>query len=298
MSSFRDWSVIKPFCSRQYSSFVSAISTTIDRPNRYSRMPQDRAKVAFCLKTKRRLPSLIIVCCLGVLLRGGLPSAGGAEPASRAQARRLSNPTSVTPYTSSIVEASHRCGIPEHWIEEVIEIESGGKPNAVSARGALGLMQIMPQTWVELSVRYGLGLDPFDPHDNILAGTAYLREMLNRFGSAGFLAAYNAGPKRYEEHLAWGRSLPDETQAYVQRLAPLLGIGQLEHGSAVITRMVDWRQATVFVRRSESSFVNGSSTSIEQSLSFPKDTPRAHATAFRPRAADLFVRRSGERQSR
>lgn len=50
----------------------------------------------------------------------------------------------------------------------------------------MGLMQILPGTRVELSVSYGLGLDPFDPHDNILAGTAYLKEMHDRFGSAGF----------------------------------------------------------------------------------------------------------------
>jgi soluble lytic murein transglycosylase-like protein len=60
----------------------------------------------------------------------------------------------------------------------------------------MGLMQLMPGTWVELSVRYGLGLDPFDPRDNILAGTAYLKEMFDRFGSAGFLAAYHTGPSR------------------------------------------------------------------------------------------------------
>ena len=58
------------------------------------------------------------------------------------------------------------------------------------------------------------GLDPFDPHDNILAGTGYLKEMHDRFGSAGFLAAYHAGPTRYEQHLATGQRLPPETTAY------------------------------------------------------------------------------------
>ena len=75
-----------------------------------------------------------------------------------------------------------------------MQIESGGDQRATSSRGALGLMQLMPGTWVELSVRYGLGLDPFDARDNILAGTAYLKEMHDRFGSGGFLAAYHAGP--------------------------------------------------------------------------------------------------------
>ncbi|WP_442869918.1 lytic transglycosylase domain-containing protein [Bradyrhizobium sp. CCBAU 11361] len=138
----------------------------------------------------------------------------------------------------------------------MIDVESGGKVNAVSTRGALGLMQIMPQTWIDLSVRHDLGLDPFDPHDNIVAGTAYLREMLDRFGTEGFLAAYNAGPKRYEEHLVAGRTLPDETQAYVRRLAVLLGISRREHGRAMTGQIVDAPQATVFVRRSGNAFAN------------------------------------------
>jgi soluble lytic murein transglycosylase-like protein len=72
-------------------------------------------------------------------------------------------------------------------IRAVIQVESAG--NAQAIRRALGLMQIMPETWVELSVRYDLGIDPLDPRDNILAGTAYLREMLDQFGPEGFLAA-------------------------------------------------------------------------------------------------------------
>jgi soluble lytic murein transglycosylase-like protein len=120
-----------------------------------------------------------------------------------------------------VTEASRRFAIPAHWIRAVIQVESAGNAQAISPRGALGLMQIMPETWVELSVRYDLGIDPLDPRDNILAGTAYLREMLDRFGPEGFLAAYNAGPRRYEEHLATGRPLPADTQAYVAAVASL-----------------------------------------------------------------------------
>jgi hypothetical protein len=87
----------------------------------------------------------------------------------------------------------------------------------------MGLMQIMPATWAELRERYNLGNDPYDPHDNILAGTAYLRELLDRYGSPGVFAAYNAGPSRYEQYLAGG-TLPDETRAYVAKLANLLAI--------------------------------------------------------------------------
>ena len=72
----------------------------------------------------------------------------------------------------------------------------------------MGLMQIMPKTYAELRARHRLGPDAYDPRDNILAGAAYLREMLDRYGSPGFLAAYNAGPLRYDQHLATGRPLP------------------------------------------------------------------------------------------
>jgi hypothetical protein len=61
----------------------------------------------------------------------------------------------------------------------------------------MGIMRIMPRTWAELRARYGLGADPYGLLDNILAGAAYIRELHNRYGLPGFLAAYNAGPRRY-----------------------------------------------------------------------------------------------------
>src|SRR5258705_7161359 len=125
-----------------------------------------------------------------------------------------------------------------------MQLGIGGDERAISPKGALGPMQIMPRTWVELSVRYRLGIDPFDPHDNILAGAAYLREMHDRFGSPGFLAAYNAGPERYEQHLAAGRPLPAETQAYVSALAPVIDVERRDGGSFVASR--PWRQAPLF----------------------------------------------------
>jgi len=148
-----------------------------------------------------------------------------------------------------IEEASDRFAVPARWIRAVIEIESGGDEHAISPRGAMGLMQLMPGTWVELSVRYGLGLDPFDPHDNILAGAAYLKEMYGRFGSAGFLAAYHAGPSRYEQHLATGQPLSPETVAYVAAVTPLLGNEQVKHAASGAKRTVPWRQSPLFIGR-------------------------------------------------
>jgi soluble lytic murein transglycosylase-like protein len=78
-----------------------------------------------------------------------------------------------------------------NWIRAVMHVESGGKLWTRSRKGAMGLMQIMPKTWAELRARYGLGASPFDPHDNIVAGTGYIRELQDRYGAPGFLAAYS-----------------------------------------------------------------------------------------------------------
>jgi len=125
----------------------------------------------------------------------------------------------TTRWHSTIAEAAQRYDIPESWIRAVMEAESGGDPHAVSPKGAMGLMQIMPGTWAELRGQLGLGTDPFDPHDNILAGTAFLRAMRDRYGYPGLFAAYNAGPARYDRHLKTGTPLPPETQRYIAALA-------------------------------------------------------------------------------
>lgn len=119
-------------------------------------------------------------------------------------------------------EAAQHFGLPEHWIYAIIRIESAGRTRAVSSAGAMGLMQLMPGTWARQRARFALGNDPFDPRDNILAGTSYLREMYDRYGIEGFLAAYNAGPGRYEQWLSGRSPLPRETRNYVARIAPLL----------------------------------------------------------------------------
>ena len=148
-----------------------------------------------------------------------------------------------------IEEASTRFAVPAHWIRAVIQVESAGDAHAISPRGAMGLMQLMPATWVELSARHGLGLDPFDASDNILAGTAYLKMMHDRFGSAGFLAAYHAGPARYEQHLATGQPLPQETIAYATAVTSWLTGEQGEHAAVDGRRALPWREAPLFVER-------------------------------------------------
>ena len=124
------------------------------------------------------------------------------------------------PWAPYIRQASRRFDVPERWVREVMRQESAGRVSATSRVGAMGLMQVMPGTYAELSSRYGLGGDPYHPWDNIMAGTAYLREMYDLYGSPGFLAAYNAGPRRLEDYLWAGRGLPNETRNYVARIGP------------------------------------------------------------------------------
>lgn len=142
--------------------------------------------------------------------------------AVHAQAGSVSSQAQRIDIAPHVREASQRFGIPEHWIYAVIRIESAGRTRAVSSAGAMGLMQLMPGTWARQRDRFALGSDPFDPRDNIMAGTSYLREMYDRYGAAGFLAAYNAGPGRYEAWLGGRRSLPLETRRYVAKIAPML----------------------------------------------------------------------------
>lgn len=125
------------------------------------------------------------------------------------------------PWGPYITEASQRFDVPDAWIRGVMEVESGGYQFRATGElttspvGAMGLMQLMPETYDEMRARYGLGDDAYEPHSNILAGAAYLREMYDAFGSPGMLAAYNAGPARLEDYLTHNRPLPDETRRYV-----------------------------------------------------------------------------------
>lgn len=130
----------------------------------------------------------------------------------------------VSHWQPYITQASARFGIPETWITRVMRAESGGhimrNGRPIRSRaGAMGLMQLMPGTWEEMRRDHRLGDDPDDPSDNILAGTAYLRQLYDRFGYPGMFAAYNAGPSRYARYLSTGRALPIETVAYLRSVS-------------------------------------------------------------------------------
>jgi hypothetical protein len=178
-------------------------------------------------------------------------SVGGYSATIAAPAPQQSPATSTSPdsITTAIAEASQRFGVPQAWIRAVMRVESAGNPAAVSSAGAVGLMQVMPETFADLRAKLGLGGDPFAVRDNILAGAAYLRRMFDRYGSPGFLAAYNAGPGRWEAHLAGGQPLPKETVAYLVRLAPLMGFDAGE--ASMIGRSIGTvapRRPSIFVQ--------------------------------------------------
>ena len=209
---------------------------------------------------------------------------------------RVSPPThrasseTLHPFAAFVTEASRRFGVPEHWIRAVMRVESGAKQRARSSKGAMGLMQIMPGTWTELRARHGLGADPYDPHDNILAGAAYIRELHDRYGAPGFLAAYNAGPGRYERHLATGRPLPAETQAYVATLAPMINRAPADVQPGAVARSFAWANSSLFATRTAGISADGRSPAgMRQSRS-----SRTHAivdlSALVPQSGNLFVR--------
>lgn len=120
-------------------------------------------------------------------------------------------PERAVPYLDAIEQAARDAGIDPRLLAAVAWAESTFVPDAVSPAGAIGLAQLMPATAA------ALGVDPYDPEANLSGGARYLREQLDRFGSAELmLAAYNAGPGRVER--AGGVPDIEETQSYVSRV--------------------------------------------------------------------------------
>ena len=186
-----------------------------DRSNRWQGL-----RVAGCLGAM----ALLSACAGGQSISGTQEAAQYEQRAHRSYA--APGPRS-DPWGPYIHEASTKYDIPERWIREVMRVESGGRTemNGVpitSGAGAMGLMQVMPATYDELKGRYGLEDDPYDPHNSILAGTAYIRELYDLYGSPGFLAAYNGGPGRLDDYLTRNRPLPDETRRYVAKIGPYI----------------------------------------------------------------------------
>jgi len=248
--------------------------------------------------TMAALRSLRIVVWIVAILAASMLSIGSAHAERTSPPAHWINRVNVDPFAAYVTEASRRFAVPERWIRAVMRVESQGKQRARSKKGAIGLMQIMPGTWTELRSRYRLGVDPYDVRDNILAGAAYIRELSDRYGAPGFLAAYNAGPGRYERHLATRRPLPDETQAYVATLAPMITRARTNVQLGAVARSFAWANSSLFASRSAGISSDRSSlTDMRQNRS-----SRAHGvvdlSALVPHSGNLFVHRTGEMRSR
>jgi soluble lytic murein transglycosylase-like protein len=225
-----------------------------------------------------------------LLLLASMTALGMPAVAVHAQATPIAMQSASDSYANPIAEAAERFAIPAAWIRAIMRIESRGDRRVVSAKGAMGLMQLMPETWAALRARYGLGRDPFDPHDNILAGAAFLREMHDRYGSPGFLAAYNAGPGRYEDYRDRHRPLPPETIAYVAALVPFVGDGATD-GPVLMAAAgpPSWTQAPLFITRSASAEPVDRATSKQRSSDAPAVVAVRDLSAIAPQSDGLFV---------
>jgi len=207
--------------------------------------PTDASSMVGSTHRRAALPlvglAIVWVATLAVDARAqGSPSAG----------RETIVALGVDGYGGAIAEAAQRFGLPAQWIRVVMQAESAGVASATSPAGAMGLMQVMPDTYAAMQHRYGLGSNPYDPRDNILAGAAFIRELFDRYGAPGFVAAYNAGPARYERYLRDGRPLPAETVALVAALMPTIG-GTLpeSQGIAPFDAAPSPEEAPIFVAR-------------------------------------------------
>lgn len=214
-----------------------------------------------------------------------------------AQSPTVDSPSARKLYDVHIAEAARRFRLPPAWISAVLIGESAGDQRATSRKGAMGLMQIVPDTWSDLRVRYGLGGDPYDPHDNIIAGSAYIRELVDRYGSPGWIAAYNAGPGRYEASLQ-GRRLPRETRAYVADVtSAILNDGGRKALSPTAPAQRGWKQAPLFAGQ-PSDQLGGSSLQLGRSRDEGSEAvPKEGLADTEPRSTGLFVPEASERSA-
>jgi soluble lytic murein transglycosylase-like protein len=152
-------------------------------------------------------------------------------------------------YDDLISEHCRLNGVRSDLVRAVMQVESAFNPNAKSPKGAMGLMQLMPATMRQYGVR-----NAFNPVENVRAGVAYLRELLNRYSDNEelALAAYNAGPGAVDKH---GQAVPPyrETQNYVAQINKMAGTGRRvevrENQIYKVTEIIDGREVVRYTDR-------------------------------------------------
>jgi soluble lytic murein transglycosylase-like protein len=188
----------------------------------------------------------------GVVLTNVPPASGSGrllhDEAHRrrdaAEPRRQAAPSGPRPYADTVRRVADRYGLDQDLVHAVISVESAYDPRAVSPRGAVGLMQLMPATAAELGVH-----DLTDPHDNIVGGVRHLRRLMDRYDGdlVLSLAAYNAGMAAVDRH--GGVPPYRETMDYVRRVRRRYqGDGRAadRHGAEPIYSYEDGSGALVF----------------------------------------------------
>ncbi len=235
-----------------------------------------------------------------IALRSAIPSWQSINVAQIGEATQAVSASSIDQWAPFITEAARRFHIPQDWIRSVMRAESGGhtmldgKP-ITSPAGAMGLMQLMPATYPDLRRRLGLGVDPYDPHDNIFAGAAYLRQMFDRYGYPALFAAYNAGPERFEAYVGQGVNLPAETRGYLVKLGPGTAETMLAMGSTTASTRQDLARSDA---SKEPDFSSGRSLFFalgdRKVSSFPAPESDPAKSNFGSGSASIFVFRSDE----
>ena len=164
-------------------------------------------------------------------------------------------------YDDLVVKHAQANSLRPDLVRAVVQVESGYNPGAVSPKGAMGLMQLMPATASQLGVRA-----PFDPEENIRGGTIYLRQLLDRFkGNEELaLAAYNAGPMAVDRY---GNNIPPykETRDYVRKVKTQTAVATSQPRRPVYYKWVETVDGHSVVRYSDAPPVSGPYTIVDPS---------------------------------
>jgi soluble lytic murein transglycosylase-like protein len=168
------------------------------------------------------------------------------------RATRTATPEYSSVYDSLVQEHASRHALRPELVRAVIQVESGFNPRARSPKGAMGLMQLMPATMRQYGVR-----NAFNPSENVRAGVAYLRDLLNRYSNNEelALAAYNAGPGAVDKH---GQAVPPyrETRNYVAKINKMTGASHVEprpNQIYKVTQVIDGREVVLYTDKKPAS---------------------------------------------
>lgn len=186
---------------------------------------------------------------------GAVPAATKTYPVPRAETVRATRYVAADrgwQYENLITEHSRLNGVRTDLVRAVMQVESAFNPNAISPKGAMGLMQLMPATMRQYGVR-----NAFNPAENVRAGVAYLRDLLQRYSNNEelALAAYNAGPGAVDKH---GQAVPPyrETQNYVAKINKMTATRHVEPRANQfykVTQIIDGREVTLYTDKKPSS---------------------------------------------